>query len=63
MGRSRYPRRVGAVPDLQLLADGDILVPVREAGAWRVERLQPSDTDYAGWLAESSSGAHADWAC
>jgi hypothetical protein len=41
---------MGGRPDLQLLANGDILVPVKEDGAWRVQRVVPDDAEYASWL-------------
>ena len=42
---------MGAKPDLQLLANGDILIPEKdEVGAWRVARVVPDDASYAGWL-------------
>jgi hypothetical protein len=40
-----------AAPDLQLLANGDILVPVEDgAGAWRMSRVAIEDAGYAEWL-------------
>jgi hypothetical protein len=42
---------VGAKPDVQLLANGDILVPVKEdGGTWRMSRVMTDDAEYAGWL-------------
>jgi hypothetical protein len=41
---------VGRKPDLQLLANGDILVPEKEANGWRMSRLDPDDATYAQWL-------------
>jgi len=39
-------------PDLQLLGNGDILVPEREHGGdWRVRRVVSDDAEYAKWLA------------
>ena len=40
-------------PDLQMLADGDILFPVRsDGGAWRMARVSPDDDAYAAWMRE-----------
>ena len=40
-----------AKPDVQLLANGDILVPVKHAGAgWRTSRVTVDDAEYADWL-------------
>jgi hypothetical protein len=42
---------VGAKPDVQLLASGDILLPVsEESGAWRMSRITTDDVEYAEWL-------------
>ncbi len=42
---------MGAKPDAQLLANGDILVPAAEdGGAWRMSRVTTDDVDYAKWL-------------
>ncbi len=47
----RYARGVGAKPDVQLLANGDILVPVKDGdGGWQMSRVAPEESDYAGWL-------------
>ena len=41
----------GARPDVQLLANGDILVPVEdEHGQWRMSRVVLDDAEYADWL-------------
>jgi hypothetical protein len=37
-------------PDIQLLPAGDILVPAKERGQWRVIRVRPADEEYAFWL-------------
>ena len=40
-----------AAPDVQLLASGDILVPVKDdGGGWRITRVAPEEADYADWL-------------
>ena len=52
-GRTRGQRRSSTPkPDLELLANGDILVPVEAAGGdWTVSRLTLDDPEYAQWLA------------
>jgi hypothetical protein len=38
-------------PDVQLLANGDILVPVKDdGGGWRITRVTPDEAEYAEWL-------------
>ncbi len=38
-------------PEVQLLADGDILVPVEDSGGkWRMSRVGVDDDAYAEWL-------------
>jgi hypothetical protein len=40
-------------PDLQLLANGDILFPERaDGGGWRISRVTPGDVEYADRLCE-----------
>lgn len=40
-------------PDLQLLANGDILFPVKgNGGGWQMSRVHPDDAEYADWLCE-----------
>jgi hypothetical protein len=50
-------------PDVQLLPNGDILVPVEaedtESG-WRVSRVSPDDDDYADWLRVVQGAQPAD---
>jgi hypothetical protein len=41
---------VGGRPDAQLLANGDILVPLKDGGAWRISRVVPDQAEYADWL-------------
>ncbi len=51
VGGSRYARTVGAKPDVQLVANGDILVPVADDGVtWRMSRVTTDDPEYAEWL-------------
>ena len=44
---------MGGRPDAQLLANGDILVPVKDGGAWRMSRVVPDQAEYAEWLCET----------
>ncbi len=38
-------------PEVELLANGDLLVPVAaDGGGWRITRLAPEAPGYAGWL-------------
>lgn len=37
-------------PEVELLANGDLLVPVASNGGWRITRLAPETPGYAGWL-------------
>ena len=50
-------------PEVQLLPNGDILVPVEaedsESG-WRVSRVSPDDDDYADWLSVAQNAQSAD---
>jgi hypothetical protein len=40
-----------AKPEVQLLANGDILVPERAAaGGWSISRFTPEQEGYADWL-------------
>ena len=42
---------MGTRPDVQLLANGDILVPVAgDREAWRMSRVTTDDAEYAKWL-------------
>ena len=43
--------RSGDDPEVELLANGDLLVPVAAAnGAWKITRLAPDAPGYARWL-------------
>jgi hypothetical protein len=48
--KSRLLTPLPRPPDIQLLPDGDILVPVKERGQWRMVRVRPADEEYAFWL-------------
>lgn len=47
-----YACSMAATPEVQLLANGDILVPVKAEGegGWRISRVTLDDAEYAEWL-------------
>lgn len=45
------PPPANSDPEVELLANGDLLVPVAaDNGDWRIARLAPETPGYAGWL-------------